>query len=278
MKKSLYARRPLETRNDIPCFSRADEYTENYEQISTRHLAAVNQGIANPFYEDEDIWIETEESTASLIRRYSRPGQRVLDAGVGMGRLLALFPDLDRYGMDISWGYLEQARNKGIQVCYSRIEDMPYNEEFFDMVTCTDVLEHVFDLNLALRKLLHVLKPGGVLIVRVPYREYLGHYVEPEYPYRFAHLRNFDEFSLELLLNRVFNCEVLEYALAAFITGYERFRHFVPLARYVNFALRNLLKPVKRISSKMHRGIMAFFYLPYVITIAVRKAESVSRS
>jgi 2-polyprenyl-3-methyl-5-hydroxy-6-metoxy-1,4-benzoquinol methylase len=66
-------------------------------------------------------------------------------------------------------------------------------------MVCADVLEHVLDLNLVCAKILSVLRPGGILIVRDPYREDLRAYTVPSCPYKFIHLRNFDENSLQLL-------------------------------------------------------------------------------
>ena len=112
--------------------------------------------------------MEMEESTLRLVRAYARPGARILDAGVGLARILSRVPELDRYGMDISFAYLREARSKGIDVCYARVEDMPYAAETFDVVLATDILEHVLDVNLCAAKMLAVLKRGGVLIARVP--------------------------------------------------------------------------------------------------------------
>ena len=101
----------------------------------------------------------------------------------------------------------------------SLIEDMPYAEGFFDVVVCTDVLEHVIDLNLAFDKILRVLKPGGILIVRVPYREELSGYLAPEYPYELVHLRSFDEHSFRLFVERIFNRQLVEYSFAGYLYG-----------------------------------------------------------
>ncbi len=129
---------------------------------------------------DEDHWRELEDSTADLIRKYSVHAVNILDVGVGMGRILDKFPQLERYGIDIAMPYLEYAKAKGIKVALSLVEDMPYERDYFDCIVCTDVLEHVFDLNLAFRNIIDVLKPGGFLIVRVPYREDLGKIFRPQ--------------------------------------------------------------------------------------------------
>ena len=97
--------------------------------------------------------------------------------------MLQQFPALQRYGMDISQGYLEVSKAAGIDVCYSRLEDMPYHANTFDIIVCTDVLEHVLDLHRCCERLLDVLKDSGVLIVRVPVYEDLSRYLDPAFPY-----------------------------------------------------------------------------------------------
>lgn len=212
-----YARPPKEMRNGIPIFSDADAFSENYDQIARDHLKSMKKGVSNPFIQEE-LWQTLERSTAHLIRKYSLPGSRVLDVGVGLGRLLGQIPDRDRFGTDITFEYLEAAKERGIDVCCARAEDLPYRDDFFDVIVCTDVLEHVLDLNATIGSVLRVLKEDGVLIVRVPDREDLSPYVAPSYPYRYAHLRSFDEPGLCLLFSRVFHCELLEsyYAFACY--------------------------------------------------------------
>lgn len=212
MDVTIYNRAPHATCNGIPVFHQTDDYSANYDQIAKDHLLALEGGLPNPFI-PESIWQIMEHSTLALLRKYGVPGDNVLDVGVGLGRLLGQAPEFQRYGVDISLPYLEHARKQGITVCCAGVEALPYHKEFFDVVVCTDVLEHVIDLNRAIDALLCVLKPGGVLIIRVPDSENLSPYLAPDYPYRFAHLRSFDQPGVRLLFSRVFHCEFLEGAL-----------------------------------------------------------------
>ncbi len=109
-------------------------------------------------------------------------------------------------GVDISWDYLEIARERGLDVHLYEIEELPWGP-VFDMVLCTDVLEHVFDLNAVVRGLLKVLKPGGYLVVRSPNEEALSITTDP---YEFVHVRRFDFASMYLLFHVIFECEVVE--------------------------------------------------------------------
>jgi len=263
-----YVRPPLTWHGRIPVFSEKTEYVDNYEEISADHLAAYRKDGTNPFLPLQ-LWEDMEASTAELLQKYSAPGDVVLDVGVGMGRLLARFPGLKRYGMDISIGYLEIAQSKGIEVCYSLVEDMPFRRDLFDLVICTDVLEHVLDLNLCCSRILSVIKPGGALIVRVPYREELGSYADPASQYRFVHLRNFDEHSLRLLFERILGCEVTEVVKAVYAIPH-RALQATRTGRVAAIAMRIARRLV---SAAILMRLQQKLYLPMEINVVVRKPQ-----
>ncbi|NPV76385.1 MAG: class I SAM-dependent methyltransferase [Anaerolineae bacterium] len=268
--QTIYCKEPLGERHGIPYFSTADFYVDNYEKISKDHMDVFEKEGKNPNI-GEELWVKLEDSTAALLNKYTQPGEKILDVGVGLGRLLSRFDHLQRYGMDISWDYLEHTKKTGIEVCFSRIEDMPYCKEFFDVITCTDVLEHVLDLNLALTKILEVLKPGGILIVRVPYRENLKLYLESYYPYRYAHLRNFDEYGLELLFTRVFNCQFLEAQTAGYLESFRSLKFMLPIPRWVRIT-EMICSVSKALSSSLYNKVLRALYYPIDINVVVRKA------
>ena len=100
-RSSLYRVDPLRVEDGIPVFSAADRYTENYTQIAKDHIDRMSEDSANPWIPDE-LWQELEASTRALVRKYSRPGQKILDVGVSLARVIEQCPELDRYGIDIS--------------------------------------------------------------------------------------------------------------------------------------------------------------------------------
>lgn len=265
---SVYSRPPLYFSGSIPIFSETNEYIKNYDIIARDHLKAITDTCPNPWI-DEESWRIMEASTMELILRWSTCGDRILDVGVGLGRLLEMLPDYERYGMDIALPYLVHSEKKGIKVCMAAIEDMPYRKKFFDLVVCTDVLEHVLDLNLAITNMLSVLKAGGVLIIRVPYKESLAPYAEASYPYYYAHIRNFDEHSLSLLLTRCFGCEVLDVRYSLYLPQTERFKYRFP-TKYSSKIQRGILKIIKSLSSKLFQASLARMMEPVVINMVFR--------
>ena len=50
------------------------------------------------------------------------------------------------------------------------IDQLPFPEGKFDLVTCTEVFEHLENYRHALREAARVLKPGGLLVVSTPER------------------------------------------------------------------------------------------------------------
>jgi SAM-dependent methyltransferase len=269
MTAPIYARAPIGMHGAIPIFSGPDGYTENYAAISSDHLAELDRTASNPWI-PEELWRESEATTVALIQRHSRPGDTILDVGVGLGRLLGYVPEWRRYGMDISLGYLERAAAQGIEVCFARIEDMPYHPASFDVVVCTDVLEHVLDLHLCCSRILSVLKPGGTLIVRVPNRQDLTEYLDPAYPYEFVHLRSFDEPSLRLLFGKIFRCAVLEAAPGAYWPFNDRLRWALPIPRFAGL-VRHAMLGLRRVSGGAFKRVLPRLYHPETVNIAVRK-------
>ena len=221
-----YQKKPIRYEGIIPIFSNEDEYIKNYEKISADHLSELKKSGINPFMGEEE-WASFEESTAKHVLSYSKKGDKILDIGVGLGRMLDRFPNLDRYGVDISLGYLKESSTKGITTCLAKIEELPYKDEYFDILLCTDVLEHVLDLNHAVQNILRVLKKGGILIIRVPYREDLSQYLTPGYPYYYVHVRNFDENYLTLFFTRVFNCTVVKWDTVGEYVNEQRTNYYV---------------------------------------------------
>lgn len=97
-------------------------------------------------------------------------GARVLDAGCGSGRTLEELEDYGEvYGIELEPGAAEVARSRGHgEVREGRLEELPWPDECFDLITCLDVVEHTPNDRAALAELRRVCKPGGWLLVTVP--------------------------------------------------------------------------------------------------------------
>lgn len=113
----------------------------------------------------------------------------ILDAGCGIGipsYCLSRMGARRIHAADVSPAVEHAQRNNResglVEVVQADIYRMPYRAEYFDVVVCVAVLQHLPDHGAALDALLRVLKPGGTLILWVYGREgneLVGRLVEP---------------------------------------------------------------------------------------------------
>jgi len=97
----------------------------------------------------------------------------ILEVGCNSGGLLRLIMNTRIgsvvYGIDIQPDLIKRAKQKGIIAIEGKAEELPYENDYFDVVIFSEVLEHFFDPDLALAEGMRVLKPGGLVIGSVPH-------------------------------------------------------------------------------------------------------------
>jgi ubiquinone/menaquinone biosynthesis C-methylase UbiE len=179
---------------------------ENYQRIAEDHVSHWRVTGENPF-QTADAIRANQQATVRLVRKYAKRGGSLLDAGCGMGDLMIRFPTMHVEGVEIASAYLEVAAERHLQVKDELLENLPWEDDVFDAVTCTDVLEHVLDVNSVMRELKRVLRPGGVIVARVPDMEPVAWNGKT---YEFVHLRIFDEGTLRLLFGLIFDMDILD--------------------------------------------------------------------
>lgn len=114
-------------------------------------------------------WEDSLHIYRKLIQEASKPTARLLDVGCGHGEFLR--PVYEKiahtYGIDPDEAALKKNKLiKNLKVAH--VEDLPFKDNFFDVVVMEWVVEHLPDPDAAFREIHRVLKPGGKVIFLTP--------------------------------------------------------------------------------------------------------------
>lgn len=104
-------------------------------------------------------------------------GRQLLDIGCGAGLFVEYMgaAGWDAAGLDVDPEMATRAAaERGIRVHIGAVENVALTDEAFDAVTFWWVIEHLRDPLAALQNVFRMLKPGGVVWLRVPFISFIG--------------------------------------------------------------------------------------------------------
>jgi len=107
-------------------------------------------------------WLATKDLNASLRGSLPEFTGRILDVGCGNKPYQHWTHAVEYVGIDVYPG-------PGVDAIIEADTPWPLQPSSFDGVLCTQVLEHAANLDQTLAEIGRVLKPGGLLIVTVPF-------------------------------------------------------------------------------------------------------------
>ena len=106
----------------------------------------------------------------------------MLDVGCGEGRhifgVMQSYPNMKCIGIDPhkeslqkaeeGYEYFESISNAGAEFMEASAYSLPFDDNTFDLVVCSEVLEHLHQYNDAIKEVHRVLKKGGKFYTSVP--------------------------------------------------------------------------------------------------------------
>lgn len=138
--------------------------------------------LAARFYDAFMLGKATQEQVRRIAEDLaaSASGGRLLDIGTGPGRMLGhlheLRPDMELYGLDISKSMIDIARKNlshfSPDLRVGTIRKTNYEDDNFDMVTCTGSMYVWQEPVSCLNEIERILKPGGRAILIETYKDF----------------------------------------------------------------------------------------------------------
>lgn len=123
-----------------------------------------------------DDWAMSEDQQLPTYEEALRhvgvkPGQRVLDVGCGVGAFLRLVAERggEPFGIDASEALIELARKRlpDADLRVGEMQDLPYHDDAFDLVTGFNSFFFADDMVAALREAGRVAKPDAPVVIQV---------------------------------------------------------------------------------------------------------------
>lgn len=180
------------------------------------------------------------EKVFEMIAPYLDERSKILDVGCATGGFLEYLEDKgydNIYGIERIKRYVKKANKKNILL--GDINDIPFEDNSFDVLILDQVIEHLFDLHKAVEEIQRVLTHDGIVCISVPcetkYRD-----VEIFYNYFYLlreHIQHFNPKSLLLLMK---DFQIADFGIYSIDMLSETFKF--PNMTYV---FRNTDKPKK---------------------------------
>lgn len=195
----------------------ADNFQCKSRQIMEKEFAKLPQRLLDVEIEQDTINRTMNHLTGVhyeswQYKKYLPDTGKLLDMGCGCGQQLFhwLCKGYDAYGIDCCEWKMNFCQQKiedflfpqewKARFIWGYGENLPFEDNFFDVVTCWYVLEHVDDYRKCVQEMLRVVKKGGYVFLNAPdYRDsFAGHYwIDFEKPL-INHKEEFRNYLLEM--------------------------------------------------------------------------------
>lgn len=156
----------------------------------------------------------TVRQKVKLIQKLHTKEKYLLDIGCGTGDFLAEAKKNSWHVTGIEPSL--KARNLALEKLHNQTQIFNDIDQIsnlkFDVITLWHVLEHVYDLDIFLKKLQYILKPNGIIVVAVPnfksfdakhYKQFWAAYDVPR------HLWHFSKYAIKKIFSKI-NMEVVK--------------------------------------------------------------------
>lgn len=136
-------------------------------------LSSINKEVFNEVLTSEAIPLNFLKTLLKLVDE--RKNGKYLDIacndGTSTEKISLIAKVSEIYGIDIAEKALDIARNRGIRTIFHDLNEekrLPFPGNYFDIITCLEVVEHVLSSDFVLDEIYRLLKPTGYAILSTP--------------------------------------------------------------------------------------------------------------
>ncbi len=168
------------------------------------------------FYSLNPLQRHWQRKRYRIIKRFTEGCKQVLDIGCGSSKIIQDSPHF--VGIDVALPKLQYLKTKiKNEVACASIYDLPFLDESFDCVVCSEVIEHIPRSEKIFTEFYRVLKKGGTLVLGTPdYNKLTWVMIEKIYGkiskegYAHEHISHYTKDELYMLL-QLFRFKPVEY-------------------------------------------------------------------
>ncbi|MCG3676900.1 methyltransferase domain-containing protein [Aliarcobacter butzleri] len=181
-----------------------NEYNLYYEAFSKYDNTEISSGGGNTSYDAKRL-----NSAAEEIMKYNTcKTLKILDIGAALGGLLNIFKEKgyhNLFALEPSLSCVKNMLNNNIKAFQGTVFsdfNQIFNNQKFDVIVLSHVMEHIYDLKKAIANIKSILGENGKIYIEVPdASRYKDFYVVPYYYFDIEHINHFSTFHLSSLMN-----------------------------------------------------------------------------
>jgi SAM-dependent methyltransferase len=148
-------------------------YDRFIENLSTFENRTEDLYVKNVYNKIAEEFSDTRYRPWSCVEDFLgkvEPQKKIGDIGCGNGKNMLYRKDCDNYGCDFSENLVKICNNRGLNVKYGDVLNIPFSENSFDYTICIAVIHHLSTTEKrkkSIDELIRVTKKGGKILVLV---------------------------------------------------------------------------------------------------------------
>ncbi len=229
---------------------KASKINEDYFQMASIDASIIRESR-----------LSATESQLGLVKRYKN-GTRLLDIGCGEGFFLsnASRAGYITKGIELSQDAAAYARREfGLDVEAKPFEELCFPEDYFDVITLWQVLEHVPYPCMILEEVHRILKPGGLLAMSTPD---IGGIPARIFGRRWWNIRrlHINQFTTKTIMSILKNIGFKNMSSVSYRESISLLMLFIPMLKYLKLyePLKDSFHPSSVLGKVMHKVKFAY--------------------